>query len=172
MDSRLIFQNIIRFILLILFQILVLNNISFGGYAIPFLYILAILMLPVGIGNIPMLIIAFCTGLCIDLFSNMLGFHAFSCTLIAFCRILFADRILTRDEKITIDTPSIYATKPQYYIAFSILLTAIFFLSYFLIELFDSHNLWRLLLTTVLSTLLTCSLMYVYQLIFIKKKNK
>lgn len=155
-----------------LFQVLVLNNISFGGYAIPFLYVLFILMLPVGIGRVALLLTAFATGLCVDLFSNMMGFHAFSCTLVAFCRILFADRILTRNENIVIDTPSIYSSKPQYFVGYAVLLTLIFYTSYFFIELFDSHSLWRLLLTTILSTLLTATLMLVCQILFIKKKNK
>ena len=45
--NRLVIQNVIRGLVLIFFQVMVLNNIYLGGYVNPFLYILFILMLPV-----------------------------------------------------------------------------------------------------------------------------
>ncbi len=43
-----IFKYITLFIVLALLQVLVLNKISFLGYAVPFVYIYFILKLPVG----------------------------------------------------------------------------------------------------------------------------
>ena len=126
MDSRLILQNILRFLLLVLFQALILNNVHMGGFVVPFIYILFIAMLPVGMNRVGLLFLAFVTGLIMDVFCNMPGFHAFACTLIAFCRITFADRILTRNEAVEIPTPSIHSVKPQYFIGYLIVLTAIF----------------------------------------------
>ena len=39
-------KNILRFLFLVLFQVLILNNIQFSGYINPYLYVLFILMLP------------------------------------------------------------------------------------------------------------------------------
>ena len=44
--TKLVISNILRFVVLIVLQILLLNYVSFGGYMIPFIYILAVLMLP------------------------------------------------------------------------------------------------------------------------------
>lgn len=171
MNSRLVIQNIIRFVTLILFQLLILNNVNISGFAIPYIYLLFILMLPTNTGKIPLLLMGFLTGLTVDMFSNMLGFHTFACTLVAFCRILFADRILTRNEAVVIDTPSIYSVKPQYFINYLLLLTAIFYFTFFALELFDSHGFFRLLFSTLLSTLLNTLLILFAQMLFMKRPN-
>ena len=171
MSSRLVIQNIVRFFALMLVQILILNNVNISGFAIPYLYLLFILMLPTNTGKISMLLLGFVCGLTIDIFSNMLGFHTAACTLVAFCRIIFADRILTRNEAVVIATPSIYSVKPAYFVNYMLVLTAIFFFTFYALELFDSHGFFRLLFSTILSTLLTATLMLLSQLLFIKRPN-
>ena len=92
--TKLVLSNIFRFVVLIVLQILLLNYVNFGGYVIPFVYILAVLMLPTRVGNIPLLLIAFASGVLVDVFCNIPGFHAFCCTLMAFLRILVGNRML------------------------------------------------------------------------------
>lgn len=171
MDSNTIIQNIVRFVLLILAQLLILNNVNLSGFAIPYLYILFILMLPTNTGRIAMLLCAFAAGLTIDIFSNMLGFHTFACVIVAFARILFADRILTRNQDITISKPSIHSVKPQYFVGYTVVLTGLFNFVYFAIELFDNHGFWKLIAITLLSTLLTSALIVLTQLVFTKKER-
>ena len=64
--NNLVWRNIGRFLLLTLMQLLILNNVYLGGYVMPMLYVLFILMLPTSTGRIPMLLIAFGTGLLMD----------------------------------------------------------------------------------------------------------
>ena len=52
-------QNIVRFILLILIQVFVLNNIRFSGFINPYIYILIILLLPVRFPRWASLIVGF-----------------------------------------------------------------------------------------------------------------
>ena len=115
--SKRIWRIVGRFVLLMALQLLVLNHVYLGGYVMPMLYVLFILMLPTDTGRIPMLLIAFGTGLLVDVMNNMLGFHALACTVVAMLRILFADRIRTRGEPVTIQTPSVYSVTPQYFIS-------------------------------------------------------
>ena len=160
-----------RFVLLLLIQLLVLNNVYLGGYVMPMLYLLAILMLPTSMKRIPLLLTAFGTGLLVDIMNNMLGFHALACTIVAMMRILFADRILTRGEPTTVSTPSIYSVSPQYFVSYLLILLAIFYLIFFTVELFGFRNFGTVLLTTILSTLVTALLAVLYQFIFLKKET-
>ena len=57
--TRLILSNVFRFIALIILQVLVLNYVYLGGYVLPFVYILGVLMLPTNFGKIPTLLVAF-----------------------------------------------------------------------------------------------------------------
>ena len=81
--NSLVWRNIGRFVLLMLLQLLVLNYVYLGGYIIPMLYVLFLLMLPTSMGRIPMLLVAFGTGLLIDIMSGVLGFHTLACTTVA-----------------------------------------------------------------------------------------
>ncbi|MDY6370804.1 MAG: rod shape-determining protein MreD [Bacteroidales bacterium] len=169
--TKQIWRLIGRFVLLMLLQLLVLNHVYLGGYVMPMLYVLFILMLPTDTRRIPMLLIAFGTGLLVDVMSNMLGFHALACTVVAMLRILFVDRILTRNEPVVIATPSVYSVTPQYFISYLMLLLAVFYLVFFTAELFSFRSIGGVLLATVCSTLVTTLLALLYQFVFIKKEN-
>lgn len=167
--NNLIWRNMGRFALLLVLQLLVLNHVYLGGYIMPMLYVLAILMLPTDTGRIWMLLIAFSTGLAMDVMNNMLGFHALACTVVAMLRILFADRILTRNEPVVISTPSIYSVTPQYFISYLLLLLAAYFLVFYMVEIFSFRGLGGVLLSTAFSTLVTSLMAVLYQFIFLKK---
>jgi len=102
---KMVLQNIVSFIVLVLVQVLVLNNIHFMGYINPYIYILFILLLPVRFSRHFTLILAFVLGLIIDAFSNTYGMHAFSTVLIAFLRP-FAVNLFANIEEDTNPTPS------------------------------------------------------------------
>ena len=170
--NRQVWRNIGRFVLLMAFQLLVLNNVYLGGYVLPMMYVLFVFMLPTGMGRIPLLLLAFGTGLTMDLMSNVLGFHALACTICAMMRIWLADRILTRGEPVQIPTPAVTTVTPQYGTAYLLLMYGIFYLVYFTSELFGSRGLGDMLLATVLSTLCSTLLAVLYQMIFLKKKKE
>lgn len=169
--NSLVIRNILRFCLLVLLQVLVLNNVYLGGYVNPYLFVLFILMLPNDMPKLSLLMLAFAAGLCVDVFSNMLGFHTAACTLVAFCRILFADRILTRGEVAKISMPSIYTVPPQQFIFYLLLLLFIYNFAFFALEMFNFRDFWRILMSTLFSTLATGILSVVYQYIFLRKKQ-
>lgn len=170
--NKQVWRIIGRFALLMLFQMLVLNYVYLGGYVIPMLYVLFILMLPTSVKRIPLLLIAFGTGLIIDLMSNVMGFHALACTVVAMLRIWFADRILTRNEPIVIATPSIYSVTPQYFIAYLLILFGAFYLVFFSVELFGFRGFGGVVLATVCSTLVSTLMAVLYQWIFLKKDEQ
>ena len=170
--NNLVWRNIGRFALLMLFQLLILNNVYLGGYVMPMLYVLFILMLPTGMKRIPLLLIAFGTGLLMDIMSNALGFHALACTVVAMLRIWFADSILTRNEPVPINTPSVFSVTPQYFITYLMLMLAAFYLVFYTAELFGFRGFGGVLLATICSTLVTTLLVVLYQLVFLKKKEE
>src|ERR1035438_10242339 len=78
-------RNIIRFLVLILVQVIVLNNIQLNGFINPYIYILFI-MLPFETPGWLLLVLSLVTGLTVDMFSNTLGMHAAACVFLGFCR--------------------------------------------------------------------------------------
>lgn len=76
----------ILFIVLMLLQILIFNNIPAIGVISPYIYLTFILILPVTMSPTIVLFLAFITGLIIDLSINSLGVHASATVLMAFIR--------------------------------------------------------------------------------------
>ena len=169
--TKLVISNILRFVVLIVLQILLLNYVNFGGYIIPFIYILAVLMLPTRIGNIPLLLIAFAAGVVVDVFCNIPGFHAFCCTLMAFFRVIIGNRMLTRnDPEVIIDVPSVRTVPFQPFAVYLLVMTAVYSITYCLLESFSFGNFWITLLAIVLDTVGTWILMMLCQLLIAPKK--
>src|SRR6187431_938885 len=88
MNSTLL-VNIFRFVFLLALQILVFNNLNFGGYISAFPYMLFIILYPVNGNKGNLLIASFFLGLIMDLFCNSGGVHATSCVLLAYLRPFF-----------------------------------------------------------------------------------
>ena len=84
--NSIIALNTIRFIILLLVQVLVLNHINFLGYINPYVYLLFILLFPIINNRMLFLFLSFLLGLLIDIFSDTGGIHAAASVTIAFLR--------------------------------------------------------------------------------------
>lgn len=168
--KNIVFHNIVRFIVLFLFQMIVLNNITLSSMIVPNICVLFILMLPTNTGRIPILLLSFGTGLLLDITTNMLGFQSFAFTMMGMARILVGDRILLRNEPIVIKHPNIHAPNFQSFTAYSVLLLVVFYVSYILVETFSFHYFWQALLSIFLNVLVTWVLIILYQLFFVRER--
>ena len=91
-------RNLIRFILLIMVQVYVLNTIPhLHQFITPYIYYLFLLWLPFSISRIGLLITGFITGMALDFFTMTPGLHAAACVLVAYARP-FVINILTPKE--------------------------------------------------------------------------
>ena len=171
--TKLVLSNIFRFVVLIVLQILLLNYVSFGGYVIPFIYILAVLMLPTRVGNIPLLLIAFAAGALVDIFCNIPGFHTFSCTMMAFVRVIIGNRMLTRDDpnEAVIDVPSVHTVPFQTFAVYLFVMSSVYSFTYCLLEAFSFGNFWMTLLSMLLDTVATWLLLLLSQLLISPQKK-
>lgn len=86
-----------QFVLFVLLQVLILNNIQLGGTINPFLYILFILWLPIETNKALVMGIAFVLGLSIDVFTDTMGMHASACVFLAFARPFMLNILAPRD---------------------------------------------------------------------------
>jgi hypothetical protein len=91
-------KNIIRFILFILFQWYILDQIPpLHRFIVPYLYFLYILWLPFNMNRFWLLIIAFLFGLSLDFFTGTYGLHAAPCVLIAYIRPFLLNLLIPKD---------------------------------------------------------------------------
>lgn len=78
--------NIIRFVLLILVQVLVFNRLNFFGFVNPMVYILFLYWFPIRENRGAFIGLSFLLGLAIDFFSDTMAIHAASTVTIAYIR--------------------------------------------------------------------------------------
>jgi len=149
-----VLQNILRFVLLVLLQVLVLNNIQFLGYINPYIYILFILVLPVQMPRWFLLILAFFLGLTIDVFSNTPGTHAFATVFVAFFRDGII-KLFTNIEEGNNPTPSFHTFGVSSFVKYVIVMVLVHHTILFILEAFSFVNFWIVLAKILLSSLVT-----------------
>ena len=160
-------QNILRFVLLVLFQVLVLNNIQFLGYVCPYIYLLFILSLPVQTPRWLILILAFIIGLTVDVFSNTMGLHAFATVFMAFLRYPVIKLFVSLEENEN-PSPSLKTFGIANYIKYMLLLVLIHHVVLFSMEAFNFIGFGVLMLKTLISSVVTIVLILAVQ--FLKKE--
>lgn len=76
-------EQVIYFLVYVLLQLPILHRFVLFDAAFTFFYICFLLVLPLGLGRLSVLFIAFGTGLLVDIFSNTPGIHTSACLLLA-----------------------------------------------------------------------------------------
>ena len=159
--------NIIRFIALFLFQVLILNNIQLSGYINPYLYVLFILMLPFKVPKWLLLLSSFFMGLGIDFFTHTPGLHAVASTFMAFARPGMI-RALTSNKEIEPGTnPDINVFGFAWFLAYASVLVFLHHLVLFYMEVFRFTGFFITLSRVLVSTVATMILIILAQFIFL-----
>ncbi len=153
-------RGIIYFVVLVLVQVLILNNIHFLRLVTPFLYIYFILKMPVGFSSSRVTFLSFLIGLVIDIFSNTPGMHAAACTLAGFARPAVIKFFMGDDLPETI-YPSFQTFGYGGFIRYTIVLVVLHHLTLFLLEsltLFDPLFLLIRIVASIATTTLLISI--------------
>ncbi len=79
-------KQIGRYILVMLLQVLLFDQLQFLGVCHPYIYILCLLMLPITLPHNADMLIGAVVGVVMDIFCNSLGVHMASCILVMFIR--------------------------------------------------------------------------------------
>lgn len=85
MNSALL-KHIVQFIVLVLFQVAIFNNINFMGFINPYIYILFIFLFPIRENRLVLLLVSFLLGMVLDMFMDSGGVHAAASVFLAYSR--------------------------------------------------------------------------------------
>jgi hypothetical protein len=158
-------NNIGRFILLILLQAFVFNEINLGVYLNIYLYVLFILLLPFEIPGWILLPICFLLGLSVDLGLNTAGLHASAATFTAFLRPFILRILKPREGYDMTASPGLFNMGFSWFISYSAIMLLMHHLWLFTVEAFNFSDLFFILLKVIFSLLLNCFLVLLSQLL-------
>jgi len=169
---NIITKHIVRFIGLLLFQVLILNQLEFGAispYITPLVYILFVLMEPVNVRPWVLMMSAFIMGLCVDVFSNSLGMHASAAVVIAYLRPYLLQFITSRDgfeEGKELNLHNMGLTRYIYYAGALLFINHFWF---FIIEVLRFSGLHIHFLKAITSSIVALLIVILLQYLFIKR---
>lgn len=165
-----IILHLLRLIGLLLLQVLVLNHIELHGFLSLYIYHFFILFLPFETPIWVLLLSAFGSGLCVDVFDNTLGIHAAALVLTAYLR-QYAITLLTPVIGYqSIDKPQLGIMGMNWFLKYTILLTFIHHFGVTFLELFSLQFLPYTLLKSALDTVVSVVLVLIYQYLFIPRE--
>ena len=145
------------FILLILLQVLLFNNIQFSGYVNPYVYIMFILLLPIDIPSWLLLLLSFATGLLIDFFSGSPGMHSSATVLAGFVRPYVLRIVAPRDGYESGSDPSMLIYGFRWFFFYTLLIVLVHHTALFYLEVFRFADFFRTMLRVILSSLFSIS---------------
>ncbi|MBH70574.1 MAG: hypothetical protein CMP69_04990 [Flavobacteriales bacterium] len=151
-----------------LLQVLVLNEILFNSYIIPFLYIILIIKLPLKIQKWFLILFSFFIGFVNDLFSSTIGFHSTACVLIGFLKPMLGKisipyNLLNENDEISLEKIGYKS-----FIVFSFILILIHSSCLFFIEHLDFN--FKIFIKIISSSIISLIVIIITELAIKKQK--
>lgn len=146
------------FVVLILLQVLLFNQISVFGFATPFVYIYFLLKLPISRNVFYVITISFLMGIILDIFLNTPGINAAATTLVGALRKPVLDLFFNKDEPESF-VPGIYSATGSF-IKFAIISVTIHQTGLYALESLSLFNPQILLIRLLSSIALTLILIF------------
>ena len=162
--------QIIRFVVLVLFQVLVINHIRLGGYVHPYIYLTFILLLPFSMPKWQLLVLGFVLGLTVDLFTGTPGLHAGATTLMAFSRPSIIKLVSGSLKFDNIQEPNLGQLDGMWFLRYVFCLVFIHHFALFFLESFSFRLIGQVLLRILLSV--PVSIFLIMMILYIFKRDR
>lgn len=164
-----IISHIIRFVLLALVQIFILNQLQIGFGILIMVYPLFIFLLPYNLNISLTMLISFGLGCGIDIMSNTFGLHTSSLLLFAYMRPFIFKRFASQEEYEMNREANIYTMGTRWFVFTFGTLLLLHHLWFFLFEVANFGEFLYIFRKTILSTVVSFLVCVGLQIIFVQK---
>jgi rod shape-determining protein MreD len=164
-------KNILRFLVFLLIQVSILKHLDLGRFINPFLYVLFILMLPIKANKAMILVLAFFTGLTVDMFYNTMGINAAACVFMAYCRPRILRIYAPKGEYDTSAKPTIQSLGLPWMLSYAGTLVFLHHLVLFYLEAFSFSTFFSTLGIVIMSSASTLGLIILSQYIMQRRRT-
>ena len=157
-------KQIGRYILVMLLQVFLFDQLQLWGACHPYIYILCLMMMPITLSHSADMIIGAVVGLIMDIFCNSLGVHTASCILLMFIRPYLIGRLVSDKDRLN-EQISLHALGMEALIKYVVILVLIHHLMVFLLAAWSWHHIGFVLLETIVSSLITILVILGYNIL-------
>lgn len=156
------------FIVLVLVQVLILNQVQFSGFVNPYIYILFVMLLPLSTPRYGVLLSGFFIGLAIDIFSNSLGLHTAATVLVAYIRPYVLRAISGREDEMS-DYPGLKQNKFTWFLYYTAIMVFMHHFVLFFLEIYTFSHFLTTLYRIVLSSLFSIFIIVLSQFLMFRE---
>ncbi len=162
--------HILRFFGLIIFQVLILHNITLHGLVNPYIYPLFIFSLPFDTPKWLTILLGFLLGLGIDLFTYTIGIHAAASTFIAFIRPFVINMLTPTGGYELEDKPNLRSLGITWILPYTAILIFMHHTSLMLLEFLSFTPFLFITGKILLSSVVSLTLIIIYHYLFFPKR--
>ena len=162
-------KYVVQFIVLILAQVLIFNNIELSGFINPYIYVLFVLLIPFTTPKLVLLLSSFTMGLIIDLFMGTPGVHSSATLLMAFSRPSVMALYSPREGYQTGTYPRMAEFGMEWFVKYTVTLVLLHHFTLFYLEVFTLHHFFSTFLRALLSSIFTSLLIIISQYFIFRK---
>ena len=157
-------KQIGRYVLVMVLQVLLFNQLQLLGVCHPYIYILCLLMMPITLPHSADMFIGAAVGLVMDAFCNTPGIHMAACILVMFMRPYLLGVIVNDKDRLN-EQISIHSLGLEAMVKYTAVLVVVHHLMVFMIASWGWTHLGFVLLETVVSSILTIGIILGYNML-------
>lgn len=170
MNSKIILSNVFRFLVIFPVQVFILKRIFLMVGGQPsfqiLLYPLFIMILPFNTHRIVLMLLAFATGILVDIFYTPLGLHAGALVFMAYARPWILSLMAPRDGYNMNQSPTIKRMGRSWFLKYAAALLFVHTFFYFSLEAFTFVYILNILWQTATSFLISMVFILIFMQVF------
>ena len=147
-------KQIGRYILVMVLQVLLFDQLQLWGVCHPYIYILCLLMLPITLPHSVDMMIGALVGLVMDICCNSLGVHMAACILIMFIRPYLIGGIVNDKDRLN-EQISLRTLGVEAMVKYVVILVIIHHLAVFSLAAWSWAHIGFVLIETIVSSIVT-----------------
>jgi hypothetical protein len=159
-------QQIFLFIIYLLYQVMILQNVVLFHTAFCFLYVLYLILLPVEMNPLVLMGMGFLMGFSVDMFYESAGLHAFASVFIMYVRNPWLNSLTPQGGYDSNSVPSVAMNGVQWFLVYAVPLIFLHHALLFYIEAGGFGMFWYTLWKVLTSTIFTTVVILVAQFLF------
>ena len=157
-------KQIGRYLLIMVLQVLLFDQLQLWGACHPYIYVLCLLMMPITLPHsVDMLIGAF-AGFIMDIFCNSLGVHMAACILLMYIRPYLIGVIVIDKDRLN-EQISLHAIGMEALLKYTVIMVLIHHLTVFSLAAWSWSHMGFVLLETIVSSTITILLVIGYNVL-------
>lgn len=160
-------RQIGRYVLVMLLQVLLFDQLQLWGVCHPYIYVLCLLMLPITLPHNIDMVIGAVVGLIMDICCNSLGVHISVCVLIMFARPYLVGALVNDKDRLN-EQLSIRSMGMEAMVKYVCILVVVHHFLIFLLGAWSWHHIGFVLLATLVSSLITILIILGYNVLRFK----